>query len=99
MIDRSTLLTAQGEVVAWRKSTRSGDGANGGNCVEAGAWRKSTRSGSGGNANCLEAAACTDASHGVAVRDTKHRSGPVFVFAREDWTAFVADVKHGGFDA
>lgn len=46
------------EVVSWRKSSRSGSGANGANCVEVGAWRKSTRSGSGGSGNnCVEVGA------------------------------------------
>lgn len=41
--------------VAWRKSSRSGQGDNG-NCVEVGFvnWRKSSRSGQGGNGNCVE---------------------------------------------
>jgi hypothetical protein len=56
-------------------------------------WRKSTRS--GGQGNCVEVAE-TPAT--VGVRDSKDRSGPVLVFARPDWRAFVDDVKAGRFD-
>jgi len=56
-------------------------------------WRKSTRS--GGQGNCVEVAE-TPAT--VGVRDSKDRSGPVLVFARPDWQAFVDDVKAGRFD-
>ena len=35
---------------------------------------------------------------GVAVRDTKDRSREL-VFGSEEWTAFVAEVKNGAFDA
>lgn len=80
------------EVVSWRKSTRSGSGANGANCVEAGAWRKSSRSGSGGNGdNCVEAASCN--CHGIAVRDSKHLDGTPLAIARSDWAALLTTVK------
>ncbi|GIG64066.1 DUF397 domain-containing protein [Phytomonospora endophytica] len=87
------------EVSAWRKSTRSGSGGSGNNCVEVGAWRKSSRSGSGGTGNCIEVAACTDSAHGVAIRDTKHREGATLATDRPEWTSFVAAVRSGAFDA
>jgi Domain of unknown function (DUF397) len=56
------------------------------------AWRKSTYSGGTGN-NCLEVA---DAVPGVTpVRDSKVQDGPVVVFPRAAWAAFVAGVKTG----
>ncbi|MEV0648176.1 DUF397 domain-containing protein [Phytomonospora sp. NPDC050363] len=83
------------KVSAWRKSSRSGGSGAGGNCVEVGAWRTSSRSGSGGGQNCVEIGASTT---GVAVRDTKHRVGPVLTADRPQWTNFVAAVKSGDFD-
>lgn len=76
--------------VAWRKSSRSGDGNNG-NCVEVGfldraAWRKSSRSGNGGNSNCVEVAF---AAPGVAVRDSKSPDGGVLVLPVTGWRGFL----------
>ena len=52
-------------------------------------WRKSTYSnGTGGN--CVEVA---DLSGGRAVRDSKHREGPVLVFTRDAWRAFVQGIE------
>lgn len=77
----------------WRKSTRSGLN---GNCVEvalSGAvWRKSTRSGL--NGDCVEVTAVEDV---VAVRDSKHQSGPVLAVPRRGWAAFVGGVRGGAF--
>jgi hypothetical protein len=56
-------------------------------------WRKSTCS--GGNGACVEIAG-TD--HGVAVRDSKDRGGPVLMFTPGEWRAFAAGVKAGRFD-
>ena len=57
-------------------------------------WRKSSRSSSNGG-QCVEVGASTAA---IAVRDTKHRTGPVLTADRADWSGFVAAVKSGGFD-
>jgi Domain of unknown function (DUF397) len=57
------------------------------------AWRKSTRS--GGQGNCVEVA---NTSAAVGVRDSKDRSGPILVFTRPQWQAFVDGVKIGEFD-
>jgi hypothetical protein len=46
-------------------------------------WRKSSRSGS--NA-CVEVAFVEG---GVAVRDSKDRSGPVLRFTHKEWESFV----------
>ena len=48
-------------------------------------WHKSTRSNNGGA--CVEVAANLPGI--VAVRDSKDRSGPVLIFAADQWAAFV----------
>lgn len=78
----------------WRKSSRSGGGSSA-NCVEVGAWHKSSHSGGSGNANCVEVGHLTS---GIAVRDTKHRTGAVFTFTPDTWSGFVRDLKSGDFD-
>ena len=52
-------------------------------------WRKSTYSnGTGGN--CVEVA---HLPNGRAVRDSKHPEGPILVFTREGWRAFVQAIE------
>ena len=52
-------------------------------------WRKSTYSnGTGGN--CVEVA---DLPDGRAVRDSKHPQGPVLVFTRDAWRAFLQGIE------
>jgi hypothetical protein len=58
-------------------------------------WRKSTRSGQN-NAGCVEVATIPGAS---AVRDSKRPvPGAHLVVGRDDFAAFLADVKAGRFD-
>jgi hypothetical protein len=58
-------------------------------------WRKASRSnGSGGN-NCVEVAFLDT---GVAVRDSKNRTGPALMFTKAEWIAFVGSAKDGEFD-
>nr|WP_203935561.1 DUF397 domain-containing protein [Planosporangium mesophilum] len=57
------------------------------------AWRKSTKSGN--NGGCVEVAFLDD---GVAVRDTKDRTGPVLVFTNHEWDAFLDGVSKGEFN-
>ncbi|WP_434742527.1 DUF397 domain-containing protein [Micromonospora sp. SH-82] len=52
-------------------------------------WHKSTRSGS--DSDCVEV---TEGVRVVGVRDSKDPSGPILVFARTSWTAFIADTPH-----
>lgn len=55
-------------------------------------WRKSSHSGS--ETNCVEVAFLGDT---IATRDSKNRSGPVLVFNRGEWAAFLAGVREGEF--
>jgi hypothetical protein len=58
-------------------------------------WRKASRSGNNGG-NCVEVA--RNLPGVVAVRDSKHRQGPVLAFTPDEWHAFTAEVKTGDFD-
>jgi Domain of unknown function (DUF397) len=58
-------------------------------------WRKGSRSNGNGGNNCVEVAFLDT---GVAVRDSKNRSGPALVFTPAEWTAFVDSAKDGEFD-
>jgi len=58
-------------------------------------WRTSSRSNGNGGA-CVEVA--RNIPHIVAVRDSKDRTGPVLVFARDEWEEFTAGVRGGEFD-
>lgn len=60
-------------------------------------WRTSIRS-SNTDGNCVEAGALVDGSGRVAVRDSKDRGGPVLVYPRDSWRAFLADLHDGAFD-
>lgn len=57
-------------------------------------WRKSRHSGQLGN--CIETAALD--SSGVAMRNSRHPSGPALIFTRDEMAAFLAGVKDGEFD-
>lgn len=58
-------------------------------------WKKSSRSNGNGGNNCVEVAVLDT---GVAVRDSKDRSGPALMFTSAEWTAFVNSAKDGEFD-
>ncbi|HEX5494061.1 MAG TPA: DUF397 domain-containing protein [Mycobacteriales bacterium] len=56
------------------------------------AWHVSSNSSNTGG-NCVEAGRLTDGSGRVAVRHSKHRTGPTLVYTREQWTIFLTAVK------
>jgi Domain of unknown function (DUF397) len=59
------------------------------------AWFKSSFS-EGNSGACVEAAFVPG---GVGVRDSKqHGRGPVLLFTREEWSAFLAAARAGEFD-
>ncbi|MBB5934662.1 DUF397 domain-containing protein [Streptomyces zagrosensis] len=60
-------------------------------------WIKSSYSDNGGN--CVEVAANLAAHGTVPVRDSKDPQGPALAFDTAAWSAFVAGVKAGNFDA
>jgi hypothetical protein len=58
-------------------------------------WKKASRSNGNGGNNCVEVAMLDT---GVAVRDSKDRTGPALMFTMAEWTAFVDSAKDGEFD-
>ena len=58
------------------------------------AWRKSSRSNDGGNGNCVEVAQLPGQ---IALRDSKHPTGPVLAFPRVEWRAFLDSARTGRF--
>ncbi|GGK66245.1 hypothetical protein Sme01_11010 [Sphaerisporangium melleum] len=57
-------------------------------------WRKSAYSNPSGN--CVELAALPDG--GVAVRNSRHPSGPALIYSRGEMAAFIQGVKNDEFD-
>lgn len=57
-------------------------------------WRKSTFSNANG---CVEVAFVHNDTR-IAVRDSKNRHGPVLMFTRVEWEAFLGGVRGGEFD-
>ena len=58
------------------------------------AWRKSRWSNPSGN--CVEVAVLADGE--IAVRDSRHPSGPALAYTRAEMGAFLTRVKDGEFD-
>ncbi|MCO8270714.1 DUF397 domain-containing protein [Actinoplanes sp. TRM 88003] len=63
--------------------------------LTAAVWKKASRSNGNGGNNCVEVAFL---DQGVAVRDSKDRSGPALMFTPAEWSAFVDSAKDGEFD-
>jgi hypothetical protein len=57
-------------------------------------WGKSRRSSAQGN--CVETARLSDGE--VAVRNSRHPSGPALIFTQAEARAFLEGVKDGDFD-
>jgi hypothetical protein len=57
-------------------------------------WVKSSYSGPTGG-NCVEVTCLADGS--VAVRNSRHPSGPALVFPAPEWDAFTGGTKSGEF--
>jgi hypothetical protein len=57
-------------------------------------WVKSSYSGPTGG-NCVEVTSLADGK--VAVRDSRHPSGPALVFPAPEWDAFTGEAKNGEF--
>jgi hypothetical protein len=58
------------------------------------AWRKSKASNPSGS--CVEIAALADGD--IAVRNSRHPSGPALIYTRAEIAAFLAGAKAGEFD-
>ncbi|GII77187.1 hypothetical protein Sru01_21690 [Sphaerisporangium rufum] len=61
------------------------------------AWHISSFSPDGGP-NCVEAGPVLDGSGRVAVRHSRKPDGPVIVYTRGEWEAFLAGVRADEFD-
>ena len=57
-------------------------------------WRKSQASNPSGN--CVEIAALPGGD--IAVRNSRHPSGPALVYTRAEISAFIAGIRNGEFD-
>jgi hypothetical protein len=60
-------------------------------------WRVSSRSTDGGG-NCVEVGTLNDGTGRVALRHSRHPAGPVIIYTRAEWDAFVAGAKDNEFD-
>lgn len=56
-------------------------------------WRKSTYS--GGNGDCVEVGSLDQT---VAVRDSKHRSGPSLFVSPDGWRSFIQELGAEGYE-
>jgi hypothetical protein len=61
------------------------------------AWHISSKSDNQGG-NCVEAGPLADGSGRVALRHSKNPDGPVIVYTRAEWDAFIGGAKDSEFD-
>lgn len=61
-------------------------------------WRISSRSGDGAGGTCVEAGPLNDGTGRVALRHSQHPEGPVIIYTRTEWDAFLAGAKAGEFN-
>jgi hypothetical protein len=59
-------------------------------------WRTSSASANAGG-QCVEAGPVNDGSGRVAVRHSKNPDGPMIVYTRGEWVAFVKAVQQGEY--
>ncbi|WSJ91449.1 DUF397 domain-containing protein [Streptomyces sp. NBC_01304] len=60
-------------------------------------WRKSSYSG-GEAGQCVEVADVIESHEGIAVRDSKHPTGPALMLPPASFAAFIGNVRAGNFD-
>lgn len=61
-------------------------------------WRVSSRSGSGAGGTCVEVGPLNDDTGRVALRHSQHPNGPVIIYTRAEWDAFLTGAKDNEFD-
>ncbi|MEV5412200.1 DUF397 domain-containing protein [Thermopolyspora sp. NPDC052614] len=61
------------------------------------AWHISSFSPDVGS-NCVEAGPLLDGSDRIAVRHSRHPDGPLIIYTRAEWDAFLAGVRNDEFD-
>ena len=57
-------------------------------------WRRASKC-DNSSGNCVEVA---DVGGATAIRDSKNTDGPVLVYTRNEWNAFVDGVKNNEFN-
>ena len=62
--------------------------------LDGAAWRKSRHSNPSGN--CVEIAKLLDGA--IAIRNSRFPDGPALIWARTDFTEFLAGARDGDFD-
>ncbi|WP_405150758.1 DUF397 domain-containing protein [Sphaerisporangium sp. NBC_01403] len=51
-----------------------------------------------GGSDCVEAGPILDGTDRIAVRHSHHPDGPVIIYTRAEWNAFLAGVRANVFD-